>query len=131
MKNVRKHRKVKVFGVRTKLSYYNVFHRKSVRYRNEKKKKTKAKTQIVMNITFTSLCKIQMSEEAKLCYMNTGSFIGLMKDELGEKIMIKFVGLRAKAYSYLTDDGIEDKKSKRHRKVCHKKNINLSYPEKK
>ena len=33
--------------------------------------------------------------------------IGLMKDELGEKIMTKIVGLRAKTYSYLTDDGSE------------------------
>ena len=38
--------------------------------------------------------------------------IGLMKDELGGKIMIKFVGLIAKTYSYLTDDGSEDKKAK-------------------
>ena len=28
-----------------------------------------------------------------------------MKDELGEKLMRKFVGLRAKYYSYLIDDG--------------------------
>ena len=35
-----------------------------------------------------------------------------MKDEYGEKIMTKFVGLRAKIYSYLTDSGSEDKKAK-------------------
>ena len=33
--------------------------------------------------------------------------IGLVKDELGEKIMIEFVGLRAKTYAYLMDDGSE------------------------
>ena len=38
--------------------------------------------------------------------------IGLMKDELSEKIMTKIVGLRAKTYSYLTDDGSEDQKTK-------------------
>ena len=35
-----------------------------------------------------------------------------MKDKLGEKVMTKFVGLRAKTYSYLTDDGSDDKKAK-------------------
>ena len=36
--------------------------------------------------------------------------IGLMKDELGQKAMTKFFGLREKTYSYLIDDGSEDKK---------------------
>ena len=44
-----------------------------------------------------------------------------MNDKLGGNIMIKFIGLRAKTYSYLKDDGSEDKKgNKRHKKVCLK-----------
>ena len=35
-----------------------------------------------------------------------------MKDQLGRKMMTKFVGLRAKTYSYLIDDCSEDKKAK-------------------
>ena len=35
-----------------------------------------------------------------------------MKDELGGKIITKFVTLRPKTYSYLTDDNKEDKKAK-------------------
>ena len=38
--------------------------------------------------------------------------IGMMKDELGGKIMKEFIGLRPKCYSYLTDDGKIDKKAK-------------------
>ena len=37
--------------------------------------------------------------------------IGLAKDELGLKIMIKFVGRRAKTYSYLIDNRRKDKKA--------------------
>ena len=35
--------------------------------------------------------------------------IGLMKDDLGGKIITEFVTLRPKTYSYSTDDGKEDK----------------------
>ena len=38
--------------------------------------------------------------------------IGLMKDELGGRIITEFLALRAKTYSYLTDDCKEDKKVK-------------------
>ena len=35
-----------------------------------------------------------------------------MKDEPGGQVMKKFVGLRAKTYSYLKDNNYEDKKGK-------------------
>ena len=37
--------------------------------------------------------------------------IGLMKDELGGKIMAIFVGSRARIYCFLIDNGSEDKKA--------------------
>ena len=38
--------------------------------------------------------------------------IGLMKDELGRQIINKYIGLRAKIYSYYIDGSSEDKKAK-------------------
>ena len=59
MENVRKYRDIKLFGVKTKLSYYKVFRGISISNRNEKKQnKTKqnkttttttTKTQILMD----------------------------------------------------------------------------------
>ena len=49
--------------------------------------------------------------------------IGLMKDELGGKIITKFATLRPKTYSFLTDDGKEDKKAKGTKKCIIKKMI--------
>ena len=49
--------------------------------------------------------------------------IGLMKDELGGKIMIEFVALRPKLYSYKKLDGLEDKKCKGIKKCVVKKTL--------
>ena len=49
--------------------------------------------------------------------------IGLMKDELGGKIITEFVTLRPKTYSYSTDDVKEDKKAKRTKKCVIKRMI--------
>ena len=46
-----------------------------------------------------------------------------MKDELGGKIMIKFVLLRAKTCSDLIDDGSEDKKAKDTKRCVIKRKI--------
>ena len=43
--------------------------------------------------------------------------IGLMKDELGGKIITEFVALRPKGYSYLTDDDKNVKKAKGTKRV--------------
>ena len=49
--------------------------------------------------------------------------LGVMKDELGGKIMKEFIGLRPKCYSNLTDDGDIDKKVEGAKKCVIKKEI--------
>ena len=46
-----------------------------------------------------------------------------MKDELGGQIMKEFVGLRAKAYSYLKDNNDKDKKAKGTKKCDMKRKL--------
>ena len=72
-----------------------------------------------------------------MCYTDTDGFILYIKTvditniyKLGEKIKTKFAGLREKTYSYLIDEGSENKKAKdktkcvitRKRKFENKKN---------
>ena len=57
---------------------------------------------------------------------NNKKVISLMKDELGGKIITEFVTLRPKTYSYLTDDGKEDKKAKGTKKCVIKKMIKFN-----
>ena len=45
-----------------------------------------------------------------------------MKDELGGRIMSEFPAVRPKTYSYLMDDGNNDKKTKGTNKCVMKKN---------
>ena len=47
--------------------------------------------------------------------------IGLIKEELGGKTLTKFVGLRAKTYSYLIHDGNENKNAKGSKKCVIKR----------
>ena len=49
----------------------------------------------------------------------------IKKDELGGKIMVKSVGLRTKTYSYLIDDGSEDKKAKCTKKCVIKRELKI------
>ena len=52
--------------------------------------------------------------------------IGLMRDELGGKIITEFITSRPKTYSYLIDDGKEDKKAKGTKKCVIKKMIKFN-----
>ena len=51
---------------------------------------------------------------------------GLMKVELGGKIMTEFVALRPKTYSYLMDDGWSDKKAKGTKNCVIKRRLKFS-----
>ena len=79
----------------------------------------------------TSNYEVNTSETSALARrpLPTGKnkkIIGLMKDELGGKIITEFVTVRPKTCSFLTDDGKEDKKAKGTKKCVIKKMIKFN-----
>ena len=74
-------------------------------------------------------CKFDTSNYEVKRTLPTGKnkkVIGLMKDELGGKIITEFVTLRLMTYSYLTDVGKGDKKAKGTKKCIIKKMIKFN-----
>ena len=175
IENVRKHRDIELVATdkrRNQLASEPNYHTTKYFLKNvmaiEMKNKTKVKMNkpIYLGMSILDIIETLMYEfwydyikpkyqdRAKLCYMDTDSFvihiiaedfykdisndvekwfdtsnydkdekrslpigknkkvISLFKIELGEKIMIEFVGLKAKTYSYLMDDDSEHKKAK-------------------
>ena len=170
MENVRKHRDIKLVKAdkkRNKLVPEPNYHTMKLIDDNlaiieMRKVKVKMNKPIYLGLSILDISKITMYEflydyvkskyedRARLCYMDTDSFviniktkdfykdiaenikerfdtgvnkkvIGLMKDELGGGIITEFVALRPKAYSYITNDFIEMKKAKGTKKYVVKK----------
>ena len=68
---------------------------------------------------------IQTINQIDHCLWINVIVFGLMRDELGGKIMTEFVGLKAKTSSYLIDDGNDDKKAKDTKKCVIKLNYKI------
>ena len=195
MENIRKHTDIKLVTTdkkRSKLVSEPNYHTinlisEDLSITETQKTKVKMNKPIYLGLSILEISKILMyefwydymkqkySNDVKLCYMDTDSFVmhiktndfykdiasdvenrfdtsnyevntsetstlarrplptgknkkvvGLMKDELNGKIIMEFVTLRPKTYSFLTDDGKEDKKAKRTKKCVIKKMIKFN-----
>ena len=186
MENVRKHRDIKVVTTdkkRSKLVSEPNYHTMNLISENlsiieMRKIKVKMNKPIYLGLSILEISKIltyefwydyikpKYSDNVKLCYTDTDSFIinikkkdfykdiandvedrfdtsnyevygtlptgknkkviGLMKDELGGKVITEFVALRPKTYPYLIDDCKEDKKAKGTKKCVVKKMIKFN-----
>ena len=85
------------------------------------RRKTFTKTLLVMSRKGSTL--LDMKKQEAITTGLNGKKIGLMKDELGGKIMTEFVALRAKLYAYKTLEKKEEKKCKGIKKCVVKKTL--------
>ena len=87
------HIRKKLFSIRTKLSYYKDFHRKSISNRNDKKSEILINKPVYLGLSILELSKILMyefwynyvkpkyGEKTKLFYMDTDSFTEYIKTD--------------------------------------------------
>ena len=76
---------------------------------------------MVLNDTKTS--KYNKHDKRLLPIGKNKKVIDLFKDELREKIMIEFVGIRAKTFAYIMDDDSYHKKAKATKKCVIKRRL--------
>ena len=79
---------------------------------------------ILKKILKLDLISIRFELDRRLSNGKNKKVNRLINDELGGKIMTTFVGLRAKPYGYVVDDGNEDKKQKIQKYVPQKEKLN-------
>ena len=76
--------------------------------------------QIFQQMVFTKIWQKMLRQDLTLQILKQRDhYLKERLKELGGQIMKEFVGLKAKAYSYLKLNNDDDKKSKRHKKVSH------------
>ena len=186
MENVRNHRDIKLvttdkrrnLSVSKPNSHTTKWFSENLLAIEMKKAKVKTNNPVYLGSSILEISKTLMYEfwydydkpkyqiNAKLCYMDTSSFIiniktkdfyediandikkrfytsnyevkrplpkgknkkviGLMKDELGGKIMTEFAPLRPKLYSYLMDHGNSNKKAKGTKKCVIKRRLKFN-----
>ena len=127
-KDIRKNAK-KGFEKRLFKLMNNSFFRKTMKNVHKRKKKKlfgfifSQKQMILIKIYNNIETRFHTSNYELDILLPKGKVIRLMKDDLGGKIMTKFVGLRANSYNYLIDDGSEDKKARGTRKCVIKRKL--------
>ena len=74
-------------------------------------------------LTHLTIMEMKRDRFQQIVIKKKSVFCFSFKDELGEKTMKKFVGLRTKTYGYIMDDDTEHKKAKGTKKCTTKREL--------